>query len=66
MKKILLVIICLMMLVGCGKKADESLSGKVTIDINPSIEIEVKDGKVEKINDRADDPSGLVNSSMEG
>ena len=55
-----------MMLVGCGKKADESLSGKVTIDINPSIEIEVKDGKVEKINDRADDPSGLVNSSMEG
>jgi hypothetical protein len=66
MRRLLLVIICLLLLVGCGKKVDESLSGHVTIDINPSLEIDVKDGKVEEIKDREDDPSGLVNSDMKG
>ena len=67
MKRFLLVIICLLLLVGCGKKVDESLSGMITIDVNPSIEIEVNDGKANRVNPLDNDAGEIVDrDKMEG
>ena len=65
MKKILLVMLCLLMLVGCGKKKEESIS-KITLDINPSIEINVKEDKVDSINALNDDAKLVLDKELEG
>ena len=63
-KKLFLIIICLtMLLVGCDKKES---SYKVTLDINPSIEIEVQNDKVKKITALNDEAEEIVNHKMEG
>ena len=67
-KMILLVIMCVcLMLVGCGKKkTDESLNGKITLDINPSIELEIKDVKVDKINPLNEEANEIISRDFEG
>ena len=67
-KMILLVIMCVcLMLVGCGKKkTDESLNGKITLDINPSIELEIKDVKVNKINPLNEEANEIISRDFEG
>jgi hypothetical protein len=66
--KVILGVICIMLLlVGCGKKkVDEGLSGTITIDINPSIEIEVKDNKANRISYDGEKAEDLVSRDFEG
>jgi len=63
-RKLLLMVICLtLLIVGCGKKEN---SYKLTLDINPSIEIEVENEKVKEIEALNDDAEELVNKKMKG
>ncbi len=68
MKRFILVIICLLLLFGCGKKkVEEGISGMITIDINPSIEMEIKDNNANRINPLDREASEIVDrDSMEG
>ena len=66
MKRILVVLLCIMLiLVGCGKKA-ESSKYKVTLDINPSIELEIEGNKVNIINMLSSDADAVINRDFEG
>ncbi len=63
-KRLFFIIICLMfILVGCGKKES---SFKITLDINPSIEMEVENDKVKDISALNDDAENIVNKKMKG
>ena len=61
MKKVIIFIICLLFLAGCGKKDVY----KFTVDINPSIEIEMKDDKADKITVLSEDGKDLVEGHIE-
>jgi hypothetical protein len=63
MKKLILVIVCLLLLVGCGEEED---SFTITLDINPSLEIVVENEKAMKITALSDDAKDLVNKRMQG
>lgn len=67
MKRVLIVIICLVLLVGCGKKEkEEGISGMLTIDINPSIEMEIRDNNAIRINPLDSEAEEIVDrDSME-
>lgn len=67
MKRVLIVIICLMLFVGCGKKEkEEGISGMLTIDINPSIEMEIRDNNAIRINPLDSEAEEIVDrNSME-
>ncbi len=61
MKKVIIFIICLLFLAGCGKKDVY----KFTVDINPSVEIEMKDGKANKIIALSDDGKELIEGHID-
>ena len=61
MKKVIIFIICLLFLAGCGKKDVY----KFTVDINPSVEIEMKDGKANKITALSDDGKELIEGHID-
>ena len=65
MRKILIIIICLFLLTGCGKKKEEKLT-KITLDINPSIEITIKDEKVESIKALNSDGKKVLDKDLKG
>lgn len=63
-KRLFFLVICLaLLLVGCEKKES---SYKITLDINPSIEIEIQNEKVKSITALNDDADNIVNKKMEG
>ena len=67
MKRFMFVIFCLLLLAGCGKKTEEGISGMITIDINPSIEMEIRDNNANRINPLDSEASEIVDrDSMEG
>ena len=50
-----------------GKTKEEAISGMITLDINPTIEIEINDGKANRVNPKGEDAWELVDrDSMEG
>ena len=63
MKRIVLVIICLLLLTGCGRKEDLF---ELTLDINPSIKMTYKDDIIEKVSSLNDDAKVLINKEMNG
>ena len=66
MKKLLLSILCVLLLVGCGKKSVSDKPYMVTLDINPTIELEVEGMKVNRINPEGNEAWALIDRDFEG
>lgn len=63
MKKVLVLLMCIFFLVGCGRKED---TFELTIDINPSIKITYVDDVVDKVSALSKDADKIVDRKMNG
>lgn len=63
MKKILIVLMCLLFLTACGRKED---TFELTLDINPSIKITYVDDVVDKVSAISKDAEKLIDRKMNG